>query len=197
MSEGQKAPQAGTQPDLELEQIIEIRDPEIDVERVMDRIRENVARRRAEGAYQEDLDAIASSVFAEVVPETVDDDRASGVLALTLSELESHWMIREQPFVSRVPVVGPLIVAVRNLWNWMSTKWYVQPLLQQQVGFNALTVRAFRELSVDNQLLSERVQRLEEQVQKLREEYDLLSVANAQLQGSGSPHNELESSDRD
>lgn len=197
MNEGVKVPQAENQPDLELEQIIEIRDPEIDVERVMDRIRENVARRRAEGAYQEDLDAIASGVFAEVVPETVDDDRAGGVLALTLSELESHWMIREQPFASGVPVLGHVIVAIRNLWNWMSTKWYVQPLLQQQVGFNALAVRAFRELSVDNQLLSERVQRLEEQVQELREEYHLLSAANAPLQGSGSPHNELESSDKD
>ncbi|NIV37864.1 MAG: hypothetical protein GWN58_53165, partial [Anaerolineae bacterium] len=91
---------------LELEQIIEIRDPEIDVEQVMDRIRESVARRRAEGAYREDLDAIASRVFSEVVPESTTADGEGGVLALTLSELESHWMIREQPFVSDVPVLG-------------------------------------------------------------------------------------------
>mgnify|MGYP001815574980 CR=1 FL=1 len=190
-------PQAETQPDLELEQIIEIRDPEIDVEQVMDRIRANVARRRAEGAYREDLDAIASEIFAEVLPEGTSSESEGGVLALTLSELESHWMIREQPFVSHVPVLGHLIVAVRNLWNWMSTKWYVQPLLQQQVGFNALAVRAFHELSVENRLLSESVQRLEEQVQKLTEENRLLSTANAQSQEPGSQQKELESGDQD
>ena len=197
MNEGQETPQTTNQPDLDLEQIIEIRDPEVDVERVMDRIRANVARRRAEGAYQEDLDEIASRVFAEVVPETMDQDRAGGVLALTLSELESHWMIREQPFGSRVPILGPLIVAVRNLWNWMSTKWYVQPLLQQQVGFNALTVRAFHELSTENRMLSEGLQRLEEQVARLTEENHALSTRNGPSQDLSPSQKKIESSGKD
>ena len=196
MSEGQERQQAGTQPDLELEQVIEIRDPEIDVERVMDRIRENVARRRAEGAYQEDLDAIASEVFSEVVPDSAIGSE-SAELALTLAELDSHWMIREQPFASHIPVVGHLIVAVRNLWNWMSTKWYIQPLLQQQVGFNALAVRAFHELNVENRLLSERVERLEEQVEILWEKNRTLNQRSQPSRGLGSSQNEPESSDRD
>jgi O-antigen chain-terminating methyltransferase len=197
LSEGQERQQIRTKPDLELEQIIEIRDPEIDVEQVMDRIRANVARRRAEGAYQEDLDAIASRVRSEVVPDSAVSDGEGGVLALTLSELESHWIIREQPFVSHVPVFGSLIVAVRNLWNWMSTKWYAQPLLQQQVGFNALVVRAFQELNVENRLLSENLQRLEEQVERLREENRALSTKTGPAQASGSSQKKPESSDKD
>ena len=196
MKEGQDIPLAQTETDLELEQIIEIRDPEIDVEQVMDRIRANVARRRAEGAYQEDLDAIASEVFAGVVPESTAVDIEGGILALTLSELDSHWMIREQPFVSRVPILGPLIVAVRYLWNWMSTKWYVQSLLQQQVGFNALTVRALHEVNIEHQLLAEGMQRLEEQYEKLEEKNRQLSMQIGRLQEPESPPHNSESSER-
>ena len=196
MKEGQDIPLAQTETDLELEQIIEIRDPEIDVEQVMDRIRANVARRRAEGAYQEDLDAIASEVFAGVVPESTAVDIEGGILALTLSELDSHWMIREQPFVSRVPILGPLIVAVRYLWNWMSTKWYVQSLLQQQVGFNALTVRALHEVNIEHQLRAEGMQRLEEQYEKLEEKNRQLSMQIGRLQEPESPPHNSESSER-
>ncbi len=186
-------PEAGA--DLELEQIIEIRDPEIDVEQVMTRIRANVARRRAEGAYQEDLDAIAAEVFAEVVSTSQISGIAGGKVALTLSELESHWMIREQPFVSHVPILGPLIVAVRNLWNWMSTKWYVQPLLQQQVGFNALTVRALQEVSAENQLLAEQVLRLEELCEQHQKEIRRLWEEITRLQRPGSSRSDSRGSE--
>jgi O-antigen chain-terminating methyltransferase len=179
-----------SEPDLE--QIIEIHDPEIDVEQVMARIRENLARRRAEGAYQEDLDTIADEVFAGVVSARPGDEIRPEMLAATLSELESHWMIREQPFTSHVPVVGPLIVAVRNLWNWMSTKWYVQPLLHQQLEFNALAARAFLEMSAEHQVLAERVRQLEKVSTEQGKEIRLLREQIKSLQGPGSSPGDLE-----
>jgi O-antigen chain-terminating methyltransferase len=179
-------------PELVLEQIIEIRDPEIDVEEVMARIRANVARRRAEGAYQEDLDTIADEVFATVVSARPADEIKAGILAVTLSELESHWMIREQPFVSHVPVLGALIVAVRSLWNWMSTKWYVRPLLQQQVLFNALVARAFLEMSTEQQVLAEKMQQFEEASREQREEIRRLRKQIRSLQEPRSSHGDLE-----
>lgn len=57
LSTPKRGPLLETQSDPD--QIIEIRDPEVDVEAIMARVRENTARRRAEGVYQEDLDAIA------------------------------------------------------------------------------------------------------------------------------------------
>lgn len=54
-----------------------------------------------------------------------------------LQEMAKHQVLVEQPFRSRVPVLGPVIAAVRSLWNAISTKWYVRPLLQQQSAFNA------------------------------------------------------------
>jgi hypothetical protein len=46
------------------------------------------------------------------------------------------WQIEEKPFRSDKPVVGPLIVRLRALWNSISTKWYVRPLIEQQNAVN-------------------------------------------------------------
>lgn len=59
-----------------------------------------------------------------------------------VDELEALWKVRESPFTSRMPIVGRWIVAFRNLWNSVAAKWYVRPLLAQQVQFNGAVVRA-------------------------------------------------------
>lgn len=164
-------------PSLDPTEVIEIRDPEVDVDALMAKVRDNVARRRAEGAYSEDLDAIAMEVRADLLaPETIapgvaGDGRA---LAVTLTELNAHWMVREVPFTSHVPVFGPVIVAVRTAWNWMSTKWYVQPILHQLVGFNALVVRALNESIAAQQALSEELRRQQAAMDVLQEELERL-----------------------
>lgn len=56
--------------------------------------------------------------------------------------------IEEQPFRSEAPIVGPLIVVVRTLWNSVSTKWYVRPLLRQQNRFNRLLVERLHDHDV-------------------------------------------------
>lgn len=173
-------------PDLDLDQIIEILDPEIDVEAIMAQVRENVARRRAAGAYQEDLDAIADEVRAEVMvaqPAARSALSEEGGLATTLAELNARWVVREVPFTSRVPVLGPLIVAVRNFWNWMSTKWYVRGILQQLMGFNALVVRAFSEVNAEHQDLVRELSQVKAMCELQQKEIDLLKGQVERLQG--------------
>ena len=58
---------------------------------------------------------------------------------------EAAQTVREQPFVSHAPLVGPLLVRLREAWNWMSTTWYVRPLLAQQNTFNAQAVAVLRQ----------------------------------------------------
>jgi hypothetical protein len=53
-----------------------------------------------------------------------------------LESLAVKSRVREQPFESHVPIFGPAVVRFRQLWNWMSTIWYVRPLVQQQNDFN-------------------------------------------------------------
>lgn len=55
-------------------------------------------------------------------------------------ELRAQQELQEHRFHSRVPILGPLIVALRSLWNSVATKWYVRPLLVQQSIFNRLLV---------------------------------------------------------
>ena len=51
--------------------------------------------------------------------------------------LHNTWEINEQPFQSDKPVFGKTIVAIRQTWNSVSTRWYVLPILHQQRQFNA------------------------------------------------------------
>lgn len=44
--------------------------------------------------------------------------------------------LQERPFTSGVPVIGGLIAWFRSVWNSVSTKWYVRPLVDQQTRFN-------------------------------------------------------------
>lgn len=158
MSSDQTAP---VEPDVA--EIIEIRDPEVDVEAIMARVRENVALRRAQGAYQEDLDAIAQQVLTSVLePMSAASvaEKAKDPLEAALAELNARCMVREMPFTSRAPVIGPLIVAVRNFWNWMSTKWYVLAIVQQIVAFHIAVITAFSELASAQRALDAEVRQL-------------------------------------
>jgi len=67
------------------------------------------------------------------------------------AELEAKQTIREQPFRSDMPIIGRFIAWFRAVWNSVSTRWYVLPLLRQQNEFNALVVSHLREM--DRRLL--------------------------------------------
>lgn len=54
--------------------------------------------------------------------------------------------VRELPFTSRTPVVGPLLAWFRARWNNVSTKWYVRPLLAQQNEYNRLLAEVVQDL---------------------------------------------------
>jgi hypothetical protein len=55
-----------------------------------------------------------------------------------LEELQEKRLLKEPGFRSKVPLVGSLIAGFRELWNSVSTKWYVGDIIRQQMGFNAL-----------------------------------------------------------
>jgi hypothetical protein len=74
--------------------------------------------------------------------------------------LEAVQTIQERPFVSKVPVLGRFIVAVRDLWNSVATKWYVRPLIQQQTDFNTRVVRYLANLSGQIEQLGMSVEQL-------------------------------------
>lgn len=64
-----------------------------------------------------------------------------------IAKLEAKQTVREQPFRSDKPIIGPLIAWFRTVWNSISTRWYVLPLLQQQNAFNALVAASLRDMN--------------------------------------------------
>lgn len=59
--------------------------------------------------------------------------------------LFKEGIIVEQPFSSDIPILGPLIVWFRTMWNSVAAKWYVRPMLEQQNKFNRLIVERVRD----------------------------------------------------
>lgn len=55
---------------------------------------------------------------------------------ITLSDLESKVEVREQPFHSDAPVVGPLVASFRTAWNNVAGRWHVLRLAAQQNDYN-------------------------------------------------------------
>jgi hypothetical protein len=116
-----------------------------------------------------------------------------------MAELESRQTIREQPFQSGVPIIGPLISWFRARWNSISTRWYVLPLLQQQSEFNALLISYLRGMEatadarrdmVDGWMremsgrLNEMSSRLSEMDNKLSEMREILNEVDARTIGT-------------
>lgn len=64
-----------------------------------------------------------------------------------IQELIARQVPKEPVFHSNVPVIGGLIAGFRETWNSVSTKWYVRPILQQQVSFNQLAAAILTDLS--------------------------------------------------
>ncbi len=83
--------------------------------------------------------------------------------------LESKMVLKEQPFTSNAPVIGRLIVAVRTAWNWMSTKWYLIPLLQQQTDYNMALAQTLRETMIVLESTLRSVQDMQRRIKQLEE----------------------------
>ena len=71
--------------------------------------------------------------------ETVNDD--------LVDELDVTSTVHEQSFRSDKAIIGPLIAWFRTMWNSVSTRWYVLPMVEQQNAFNSAVVSHLQEMS--------------------------------------------------
>ena len=80
--------------------------------------------------------------------------------SVELEELREKGVVVERPFISKAPLIGPLIIWFRTAWNNVAARWYVRPLLQQQNAYNQL---ATTELETHLKRITEQTQQLIEQ----------------------------------
>jgi O-antigen biosynthesis protein len=79
----------------------------------------------------------------ETETEANEATELAGRLDQHADEVKKRWLIEEKPFKSRLPFVA----AFRTRFNSISTRWYVQPIVAQQIEFNAAVSRAIEDLS--------------------------------------------------
>lgn len=103
------------------------------------------------------------------------------------------WEVKEKPFVSSTPILGPLIVRLRSAWNSVATKWYVRLVLEQQNAFNRLTAdqtaalsahlveqdRQGSEMAYDLARLTAHIAQLNHQLEELEARLALLEEAES------------------
>jgi hypothetical protein len=151
----------------DLEPVIEIRDPEINVEEIMTRIRERISQRRAQASAQGlDYDRLAGD--AKVIP--------SGTLATDLyydlhqlrTTAESIWVpsaMRDRHFP---PLINSALFRLENLLHRLALK-YVNMLAGRQVVFNRAASSILTSTVRELEQTDARVETLDQQVSALRE----------------------------
>jgi hypothetical protein len=149
--------------------LFEIRDPALDGEAIIRQVEQRVAQRQLDGAYGSDVTTLGPASLRRGQAERPADAGAADFPGLrdSLAELIARGYLQEPDFTSRTPIAGSLIVAVRRLWNWMSTKWYVRPILWQQSDVNVRSARLVSDLAQWHELDARRIGQLEARLAEL------------------------------
>jgi hypothetical protein len=135
--------------------MIEIRDTALDQAVIREQIAEAIASRE----YIQDV--------AQVGPERLHPGNSlvsfssTETLNRLMLDLMAREPLHEHPFSSEVPLIGPLIVIFRRAWNWVSTRWYVLPIMQQQAEINRQMLLVLNELAQRHELDARRIAELE------------------------------------
>jgi O-antigen chain-terminating methyltransferase len=127
-----------------IEGIIEIGDPEIDVEKIMARIRENIRRRREEAKQRGlDFDNMASGTY-----EGLEGGRFNSELYYELHQVNSLYdriLVGPSIVPRHFPLLGKLVSRLRReLHNLVI--YYVNMLGGRQVAFNRAVVNVLNKL---------------------------------------------------
>ncbi|MDI6867882.1 methionine biosynthesis protein MetW [Methanoculleus sp.] len=117
----------------------EIKDDEINVEEIMEKIRENIRRRKEAGVYPPDPDSLA----APQAPAGSSTD-----IARDLAYLSGNWDIQNRSYFisSHRPVAGKVLVKGRELVHG-EVRRYVDPVIWKQAEFNRATGRVLEEVA--------------------------------------------------
>jgi hypothetical protein len=162
----------------DVEQVIEIRDPEVNVEEIMARIRERIQQRRAQAAAQ--------GVEYDRLTQVEKSDAPAGRLSVdTYYDLHQLRENADGILVSlamrdrRFPIFNGILFRLEKLLHRLVIK-YVNALAGRQVVFNQATGRiltnATRALDED----ATRLQTLEKQIAELQERLAVLEKSSSE-----------------
>lgn len=141
--------------------LIEIRDPEIEVAEIMRKIRRRVAQREGVASSEEmEPAAVAESLRAEMIGEPMDRSALGKHVSIRQSDCDivpRHYVIDW-----RIPILGPIHAVVRRVIN-AEIRRYLMRSLKKQSHFNRKVLRALRSLAKENAQLRQQVEELQNQ----------------------------------
>jgi hypothetical protein len=151
--------------------LIEIRDPEIDVDEIMRVIRERIQRRRKEMGYpRKDFPTFGAAAFpGEPEAENYDEDlyyhlrKANDVY----SELDVSLMLSSSP-TTRMPVLGRLWENVRKEAHNL-VLFYLGKFAGKQVTVNRHLVSTLNRMALQLQQQQVQIRNLTQEIEQLRE----------------------------
>lgn len=138
---------------------IEIDDENISVKDIMRQIKENVSKRN----IQDDLlSKVSTKEFSA-----------------NLAELEGHQYIlnkiwtysADYPIVSHRPFFGKFIVFTKKVIRKL-LRWYINPIVEKQIEFNAFTVRAINSIVEELKAINAKNDQLEMKINKNKNDTD-------------------------
>jgi hypothetical protein len=153
-----------------LDNLIDIRDPKIDLDQILERIRERIRQRREELGYPEQKFPVFGGAAYPGEPEEGDFDadlyyhlrRANEVYHQASVDIS----LAPSP-IARLPVLGHLWALVRREAHNL-VLFYVGALARQQVAVNRHLVSTLNRMVVQLQEQQKEISALREEVERLR-----------------------------
>lgn len=118
---------------------IRIQDDQVDVEKIMNKIKAEIRKRKRAGVYPKELEENLSIDIASIDQP---DIKLSDDPKVLLSHMNAEWAIyTDQPLESDRPLIGPLVVLLKKVIR-RAIGWYVNSIVSQMVIFNRSVVQA-------------------------------------------------------
>ena len=136
----------------------EIKDEEIDVQKIMERIRENIKKRRQQSGYSEAQVLLEEPGFQQQISAVQHDE-----LRKNLHEANIGYQVQvRRPILSYRPLIGRLLVRIRRILQ-QEIRWTLDPIVDRQESFNAVVVRCLNAMVEQTETkLAELEKRIEE-----------------------------------
>ena len=148
--------------------IIEIRDDEINVEEIMKKIQENIQHRKTAGELLPDPDMlISTSTYVNTFSEDNNGSRED------LAYINSNWDIHNNRYLisSHHPYIGKFFIKGRQLVHG-EVRRYIDPVISWQTEFNGSTVRIINRTLQKYAELDQRQHELKTAFSSLKQEQD-------------------------
>lgn len=142
--------------------IVEIRDPNLNQQEILERITTLI-----QGKFPPDFSAVGPDSLRSAQADVPQTGETQTVNYETMIDLIMMHQLEETQFSSDTPIIGTWIVRLREFWNWMSTKWYVRPILRQQSTINGQMILLLIEMNTLLRESKKNVALLEEKVNHL------------------------------